>query len=242
MDLLGLARRRVLEQRRRGCTARERPVVTYVGPQPASAALPLGEHRHRGVVRVDALGTEHVRLDRVPERLQRRGRRADPVGERGHVELHTLVGVDDALTIERQVRAVFAVEDVREQLRSGPAARDRMRRCGRLQNRVAAPAGQPLPHVHDGLPLRRHAFQRLGRVLAELAEGRALTARTDGWPRVDAALAWQRLRKRPTRRLDGLLLDRRCGGCNRLRRLRLGRFLDQLRQLQLQLIELGRML
>lgn len=68
------------------------------------------------------------------------------------------------------MRAVLAEQHVSEKLWSGAAARDRMRRRRRLHNGIAGPAREPLAHVHDDLPPRRYAFERFGRVLAELAE------------------------------------------------------------------------
>ena len=47
---------RVEEYRRRRIEATERAVVAHVGPQPPGPGLDLGQHRHRGVVAMDALG------------------------------------------------------------------------------------------------------------------------------------------------------------------------------------------
>ena len=43
--------------------ATERLVVAHVSPQRSSSALHLGKHRHRRVIAMDALGSEHISLD-----------------------------------------------------------------------------------------------------------------------------------------------------------------------------------
>jgi hypothetical protein len=86
----------------------KRPVVAHVDPKTTGAALAFGQHRHGGVVGMDALGREHVRADDLDERHQRRGRSADPIGERRDVNLDTLPRIGRALTIERQMQTVFA--------------------------------------------------------------------------------------------------------------------------------------
>ena len=68
------------------------------------------------------------------------------------------------------MQAVLGEQDLGQQLRPGAAARDRMRRRRRLGDRLAGPAGELLAHVLDHLPLARHELQRLGHVLAELAQ------------------------------------------------------------------------
>jgi hypothetical protein len=215
-------------------------------PQTARAALALREHRHGGVVDADALGRVHAGTNRVAQRHQGGGAGPDPVGQGRHVELDALAGVDLALPVERQVRAVFAEQHVGEQLRAGASARDRMRRGRRLRDARALPARPLLAHGLDHLPLRRHALRRLGDVLAELPEPTA-AARARRGRRLDAALARQRLRQRPACRLASRrrgsrgrqhaarlarLQGRDLGG-----RLGLGRVLHELAELQLQLIE-----
>ena len=48
--------------------AAERTVVTHIGPDPTRPGLHLRQHRHSGVVAVDALGGKYVRLDQLVER------------------------------------------------------------------------------------------------------------------------------------------------------------------------------
>ena len=69
--------------------------------------------------------------------------------------------------------AVLGRQDQGEQMRAGTAAGDRVRGSRRLADRLAAAAGDLLPHMLDHLPAARHAFQGLGDILAELAAGAA---------------------------------------------------------------------
>ena len=172
LGMLAAAIGRVEEHRRRRIGAAKRPVVAHIGPQPAGAGLALGQHRHGGVVGMDALGCEDMRPDRLDQRHQGRRRSADPIGQRRDVELDAFAGIDRALAVERQMQAVLGEQDMRQQPRPGAPARDRMRRRRRLGDRLAGPAGELLAHVLDHLPLARHQLQRLGHVLAELAQRR----------------------------------------------------------------------
>ncbi len=83
--------------------------------------------------------------------------------------------VDVALSMERQMQAVLDGQDVGQQLGSRTSARDRMRGCRRLGDRFAGAADELLAHVLDHLPPTRNELQRLGHVLADLAQS-AVTA------------------------------------------------------------------
>jgi hypothetical protein len=187
---------------------------------------------------VQALGGMGVRLDRVTQRHQRRRRRADPVGQRGDIEIDALAREDLALAVERQVRAVFAEQHLGEKLRAGASARDRMRRGRRLRDLLAVAARPLLAHVLDHLPLRWDTFQRLRHVLAELAQA-AAAARTRRRRRQHDALARQMLGQRTTGRQAPLGSRARLRGLRR-RDLGRGRLLGpprhQLPELQLQLV------
>ena len=139
------------------------------------------------------------------------------------------------------MQAVLGEQDVGEQLGPGAAARDRMRGRRRLGDRLAGAAGELLAHVLDHLPLPRHELQRLGDVLAELAQRPAAAARAGRRRRIDDALARQMLGQRPARRLAPLERwhRRSCSARCRhpCRRLGLRRILFQLGELQLELIE-----
>ena len=68
-------------------------------------------------------------LDRIHQRPQGHGRGADPVGERGHIERDTFMGVGRALPVERQMQAILGKQNVGEQSRSGAPASDGVERC-----------------------------------------------------------------------------------------------------------------
>ena len=119
---------------------------------------------------MDALGGEDMRPDRLDQRHQRCRRRADPVGQRRDIEFDAFARIDGALTIERQMQAVFGEQDMGEQRGPGTSARDRVRWRRRLGDRLAGPAGELLAHVLDHFPLARNELQRLGHVLADLAQ------------------------------------------------------------------------
>jgi hypothetical protein len=119
---------------------------------------------------MDALGREHMGADRLDERHQRCRRRAHPIGKRRDVEIDALARIGDALPVEQQMQAVLGEQDMREQMRPGTATCDRMRGRRRLGDRLAGAAGELLPHVLDHLPLPGNEFQRLGHVLADLAQ------------------------------------------------------------------------
>ena len=80
----------------------ERPIVANVGPQPAGDGLALRQNRHRSII-ADALSIQHVAADQLDQRRQRRGRGADPVGERRDVEIDAFAGEALTLPVEREV-------------------------------------------------------------------------------------------------------------------------------------------
>ena len=139
------------------------------------------------------------------------------------------------------MQGVFEEQHLREQPRSGASARDRMRGRRRLRDRLAGAAGELLAHVLDHLPLARHDLQRLGHVLAELAQHAAAA-----WARrrrgIDDVLARQMLRQRAARRLLPLEAAHRRligirGSRDLRRRLGFGRGLFQVGKLQLELLD-----
>ena len=94
------------------------------------------------------------------------------------------------------MQAVLGEQDVGEQLWAGAPARDRVRWGGRLADRFAGPAGELLAYVLDHLPLARNQLQRLGHVLADLAQCRTAAARAGRGRRIDDPLARQMLGQR----------------------------------------------
>ena len=129
-----------------------------------------------------------------------------------------------------------------KQPRPGAPTRNRMRGRRRLGDGLAGPAGELLPHVLDHLPLARHDLQRLGHVLADLAQG-AAAARTGRRRRIDNPLTRQVVGKRPARWLapfKALDLDRvgaRRRACYLCRRLGFGRVLLEIGKLELKLLD-----
>lgn len=118
---------RVEEHGRRRIWASKRTVVAHVGPEPAGPSLALGQDRHRGVIRVDALGCEDMAPDRIYQRHQGRRRGAHPVRKRRDVEIDAFTLVDVALPIERQVQAVLGKQNMGQQLGPCTPTRNRMR-------------------------------------------------------------------------------------------------------------------
>ena len=124
--MLAAAVARVEEGRGRRIRAAERLVVSHIGPQPAGAGLALGQHRHGGVVGVDALGRKHMGPDRLDQRHQGRRTGAHPVGQRRHVEIDAFARIDVALAMKRQMQAILGEQQMGEQARPGAPARDRV--------------------------------------------------------------------------------------------------------------------
>jgi hypothetical protein len=60
---------------------------------------------------MDALDREHMRLDCLDQRHQRRCRGANPVGELSGIEIDAFVGIGCALAVERQMQAVVIFEN-----------------------------------------------------------------------------------------------------------------------------------
>ncbi len=134
-----------------------------------------------------------MRLDPPEQRRQHGAARADLVGQGRQAERHALPGVALGLAVERLMLPVLLEQDHRQQARAGPAARDHMERRRRLADLLAVAAGEFLADVLDHLPLPRDHLQRLGDVLAQLAQPRAAAALAGGRSRLDHPLARQML-------------------------------------------------
>jgi hypothetical protein len=80
-------------------------------------------------------------------------------------------------------------------------------------DRLTGSAGELLAHVGDHLPLPRNEFQRLGDILADLAQSAVTAAGADGRRRIDDALARQMPRQPAARRPPPL--ERRLGDLRR---------------------------
>ncbi len=160
----------------------------------------LGEHRHRSLVSVHACPGENMGSDAIVDRPQQRSAAAHLVGKRREAQLYAFARVALGLTIERLMLAVLLEQDHRQKARPGKAARQNMKRRGRLRDPFAGAASELLADVLHDLPLPRNHFQRLGNVLAELRKLRRAAASAGGRSGDDHSLAWQMRRERLARR------------------------------------------
>ena len=231
------------ERRRRADPAlAEGPVVANIDPQSAGHGLALGQHRHGGVVAVQALGAEHVAADELVERHQHGGAGADVIGHGRHVDRDAFASIALALPVERLMGAILLEQNHRKQAGSGAPAGNNMEGCRWLGDRLAVPARELLAHglLHE--PAARNDIERLGDGLADFGQAAAAAAAATRGRRDHASFARQMLRERPAGRfapdvradhrararggrLDGEL------GC----RLVFGHCLLELRQLELEL-------
>jgi hypothetical protein len=226
-----------VKDRSRWRPAAERKIVSHINPQTSGDGLSSGQHWHRRIVAVKPLGRQHVRGDQHHQRHQGARAGADPVGERGDTEIDALEGETFALPVQRLMIAEFAVNDRRQQVRTGASARDGVEWGRRLGDRLTGAARELLAHRLDHLVAARDALQRLGDGLAEFGELATATGATRRrWQ--DDPLARQMCRQRATNRLragertHGRLVRRRVGSCCIL-----GRGGLEFLELHLQLIE-----
>ena len=181
----------------------------------AGDGFALGQDRDRGVVAVQALGGEHMRLDEGMQRRKRARAGADLVRQRRDAEVDALAGEAPALPVERLMLREFVEQDHGQQAWPGKAARRHMERCRRLGDRLAGPAGELLAHGLNDLPAARNDLERLGDVLAQLRQLRRTATRATGRRRDHDALARQVFGERLARGafalegLDRLSLARR---------------------------------
>ena len=202
LRMLALAIRRVGEPHRRRRRVSRGPVVAHIGPQPSRFCFSQAwrQHRNRRVVGVQLRRAHHVTPQRFHQRRQQLARAAHPVRQRRAFQLHAFARVNLFLPIQRQVIAVFRDQHVRQQSRSGQAARDRTARRFRLHDLVAARAGQLRPHLPDHFEARRNVLQDLRNVFAQRLQ-LAAAVRTGRLLRQNLPrLARQLFRQRPPRR------------------------------------------
>ena len=88
---------------------------------------------------------------------------------------------------------VLLIDNGGEQVRTGPAPRDRVVRRRRLGELLALAAGELLAHRLNDLPTARNHLQRLGHVLAHLRQSLRTAARARSRCRHHHALARQML-------------------------------------------------
>ena len=189
LRVLAAAIARVIEHRCRRRRPAKRPVVAHVNPTSPGVGLALGQNRHNGVVAVQAFGGKGVLLDAPDQRRQYRAAAAHLVGQGRQAERHPFPSVAFGLAVERLMLPELLEQDHRQQARAGPAAGQHMERRRRLADPLAIATGEFLTDVLDHLPLPRNGLQRLGDVLAQLAQPRAAAALATRRSRLDYALA-----------------------------------------------------
>jgi hypothetical protein len=142
------------------------------GPDATGYGLEFGQHRHRSVIRIDALCAQNIAAKGLNDRVEHNHAAADPVGECRLIDLDALASISIALSIERQMRQELGDQHHREQARSCKPAGNRTGWGRRLGDRLAIPARELLAHVLYDLPAPRFAFQHL-RHFAELTKADA---------------------------------------------------------------------
>jgi hypothetical protein len=167
--LVSAVARGVIERCRRS-TAAKWPVVADIGPDMALNRLALGQDRYIGVVAMQPLGGQDVRLDQCMKRLQGRRTGADLIGQRREAQIDALPPVAVALAVQWLMLAELLEQDHGQEIGAGKAARCHMEGRRRLSDCLAVPARELLAHRLDHLPLPRNDLQRLGDVFAELRE------------------------------------------------------------------------
>ena len=199
LGMLARSVARIIEHRRRRRRAAEGTIVADIDPTSPDVGLSLGEHRHGGVVAVQALGGEDMGLQPIEDRAQHADAGADLVGERRQAQRHAFPGVTLGLAVQRLMLAELLEHDHRQQAGTGPAPRNDVERRRRLIDALAVAARELLAHMLDDLPLARDHLQRLGDILAELGQSRSAAAGASGRRRDDHPLARQMLGKRLAR-------------------------------------------
>src|SRR5450830_140675 len=101
LGMLAGAIARVIECCRRRRRPTERLVVAHVDPDSAGVCLAFGKDGDRGVVPMQSLGAQDVRLDALEQRRQRHRAAADLVGQGRQTDRHALLGVAFGLAVER---------------------------------------------------------------------------------------------------------------------------------------------
>ncbi len=187
---------RVIEHRPRRRRPAKRLVVAHIDPDPAGVGLAFGQNRHRGVVAMQSLGTQHVGLEALEQRHQRRRAAADLVGQGRQTDRHALLGIALGLPVERLMLAKLLEQHHRQQAGPGPAPGDDVERRRRLADLLAIPATELLADVLDHLPGLRDHLQRLGDVLAEPGQPRSAATAAGHRSRHDHAFAGQMIRER----------------------------------------------
>jgi len=208
---------------------------------PPRPGLGPSQDRHCGVVDMDAVAGTNVSDNPLQDGAQRDADAADPIAQGRLLDWNALTGKALGLPVQRQVLAVFAEDNLSQQVRTGTAARQWMEGGRRLADRLARPARQLLAHVLDDLPGCRDALQAFGDVFADLAPFGSSTTWAGRRVGQDDTVTRQMRRQRTACRaaaLEALHLDRIDGGDRDLRHdSRLGERLLQILQRQFELFQ-----
>src|SRR5215471_19496694 len=111
-----------------------------------------------------------MRLDPSQERAQHRAAGPDLIGQGRQAERNPLSRIALGLAIEWLMLPELLEQDHRQQARTGPAARNHVERRRRLADLLTVAAGELFADMLDHFPLPRDHLQRLGDVLAQLAQ------------------------------------------------------------------------
>lgn len=190
--------------RRRWCAAAKGTIIADIGPDVRCLCLILGQDRHRRVVIMQPFVRQNVSLDQRMKRLSREGASANLVGQGRDAQINPLAGIALTLPAERLMLAEFLEQDHGQKVRSGKAARCPMEGRGRLRDGLARPAGEPLAHGLDHLPMARNHLQCFGDVLPKLRQLPRAAAGPAVRRRDDDTSARQMLRKGFARRKPAL--------------------------------------
>src|SRR5665213_960671 len=111
---LALTIRRITKPHRRWIGTAGGSVIAHIGPKSSGAGLAGtgSQNADRGVVGVQLVGAQNVIAQGIDQRLDERTTGSAPVGECAALDLHAITSIDLALTVERQVIAILAHQDV----------------------------------------------------------------------------------------------------------------------------------
>ena len=144
---------------------------TYVHSRPVRVLPRPGSSTGTGVSSACSLPRgHHMAAERLHQRRQQPAAITDPVGQGRAIKLDPLSGIDLRLAVQRQVIGVLGHQHVREQSRSGQAARDRPRGCCHLHDALAAGAAELRPHMPHHLEVLRHVLQDFADILTDPAQ------------------------------------------------------------------------
>jgi hypothetical protein len=205
---------RVMERCRGWVRTAKRAVIADIGPDPADNSFQFRQHRHRRVVGMDALGAQHMRPDRLDQRIERYHAGPDPIRQGRDIDLDSLASKGLALPVQRLMQQELVDQHHRQQARPGEATRDRMGGCRRLGNCLAVPTRELLADVLDDLPAPRFAFKGLRYHLAKLVQPLAATFAAGARRRLDYTLHRKMLWQRPAAR-PGIVGALFLSGCRR---------------------------